>query len=324
MQGVKQKKLIHRVHAVGVSLFIFTFAVYSNYINMAEKENGKKKKETLLSRLKTRYRLILYRHSSFEEIWYKNITKLGVISYGLFFIVLYTLFITALIMFTPINRLLPAYRDSELQQRIINNAIRADSLEYEIRMRDQYIDNIKRIISGKAPKNYQSNPDSVRNYNNINFAESNQDSALRQELEQDVQLSEEANQFSMGQSLGNLDLFSPVNGMVINAFNSQEAHYGVDIVSEKDEPVLSVLDGTVISADWTLQTGYVIRVQHKNDLISCYKHNSVLFKEVGDQVNSGETIAIIGNTGEFSTGPHLHFELWYQGEAVNPENYVTF
>lgn len=286
---------------------------------MAEKKENK-----LLDRLRMRYRILIYRSQTYDEVWHKNTSKLSIISYFVFFLLVYTLLVMALVMFTPLNRLLPAYRDSELQQQIIDNSIRADSLEYELHVRDQYLKNIKQIISGEVPDNYQAGLDSSSAYEEINFTENTQDSLLRKELENDVQASARRNGGDINRSLRNVHMYTPVNGMVVNSFDASKAHYGIDIVSEVDESVLAVLDGTVISADWTLETGYVIRVQHKNDLISGYKHNSVLLKDAGDQVRAGETIAIIGNTGEITTGPHLHFELWYKGKAVNPENFVTF
>ena len=112
--------------------------------------------------------------------------------------------------------------------------------------------------------------------------------------------------------------------MVTNSFNIKENHFGVDIVAKKGESIKCVYDGVVVISNWTPETGYVIGVQHANGVFSIYKHNSILFKEVGEYVSSGEVIAIIGNSGEFSSGPHLHFELWYKGISVNPENYISF
>lgn len=118
--------------------------------------------------------------------------------------------------------------------------------------------------------------------------------------------------------------FSPIKGIVTEKFQPLSSHYGVDIASKKDEAIKSCLDGTVIMSSWTSETGYVIAIQHNNNLISLYKHNSILLKKIGGFVRAGEAIAIVGNTGEISSGPHLHFELWYNGSAVNPEEYINF
>ena len=118
--------------------------------------------------------------------------------------------------------------------------------------------------------------------------------------------------------------YVPVTGIITNPFNAENEHYGVDIVAPADEPILASLKGTVILSTWTLGTGNIIQIQHENDIITVYKHNSMLLKKSGDFVKAGEPIAVIGNSGELSTGPHLHFELWYKGIPVNPEKYIKF
>jgi murein DD-endopeptidase MepM/ murein hydrolase activator NlpD len=148
------------------------------------------------------------------------------------------------------------------------------------------------------------------------------DSMFRQEFEEtDMSL------INPSGSYGELDdvfLFAPISGLVSAPYNMSDAHFGVDIVAKKNEPVKCVADGTVIMASWTQDSGYVIAVQHRNDLISVYKHNAELLKKVGNFVNAGDIISIIGNTGDLTDGPHLHFELWYNGNSVNPEEFVTF
>jgi murein DD-endopeptidase MepM/ murein hydrolase activator NlpD len=124
--------------------------------------------------------------------------------------------------------------------------------------------------------------------------------------------------------LGNSNLFTPLKGLVTNGFNLNEAHYGVDIVAKENEVIKAAQNGTVIFAEWTAETGNVIIIQHDNKFISAYKHNSALLKQQGEEVKSGEPIAIIGNSGVLSSGPHLHFELWYDGFPVNPESYILF
>ena len=112
--------------------------------------------------------------------------------------------------------------------------------------------------------------------------------------------------------------------MVTHSFNMAEGHYGVDVVAKENEFIKAALDGTVVFAGWTAGDGYVIELQHSNNLMSIYKHNSDLTKNVGDHVKAGEPIAIIGNTGETSSSTHMHFELWYNGTPVNPQDYVLF
>ena len=124
--------------------------------------------------------------------------------------------------------------------------------------------------------------------------------------------------------INKLHFYCPLRGAVTNRFDASGNHYGVDIVSNLNEPILSILDGTVVFSGWTLEAGYIIGIQHRNNLISIYKHNSQLLKEMGNRVRAGEAIAIIGNTGEYTTGPHLHFELWHNGKPLNPNDYIVF
>ena len=124
--------------------------------------------------------------------------------------------------------------------------------------------------------------------------------------------------------LSKLHFFQPIEGVVTSDFDAELGHYGVDIAAAKDAPIASTLNGTVILSSWTLQTGYVLAIQHTNSLISFYKHNSVLFKKVGNFVSSGEVVAIVGSSGEQTSGPHLHFELWHNGSPVNPRDHIVF
>jgi murein DD-endopeptidase MepM/ murein hydrolase activator NlpD len=117
---------------------------------------------------------------------------------------------------------------------------------------------------------------------------------------------------------------SPTSGLIINRFNPGQNHFGVDMVTEADQPVVAISNGTVTFANWTVDTGYVIQIQHDNNFLSLYKHNAELLKSVGDYVTTGEAIAIVGNSGELTTGPHLHFELWQNGAPLNPEAYILF
>ncbi len=126
------------------------------------------------------------------------------------------------------------------------------------------------------------------------------------------------------ESLKSRAFFTPIQGLITDKFNREEQHFGVDLVANPNEPIKAVLNGTVIMADWTSDNGYIIAIQHKDDLLSIYKHNSALLKKVGDYVRYGEVISIIGNTGKLSHGPHLHFELWYNGYPIDPEEAILF
>jgi murein DD-endopeptidase MepM/ murein hydrolase activator NlpD len=159
----------------------------------------------------------------------------------------------------------------------------------------------------------------------ISFLRSSNDSLLRQQVEAEEQFrlsALEDNQVS--KNLYDLHFFTPVNGIVTRSFNPGEGHFGIDLVAEPNEVVKAALDGTVTMSTWTLETGYVIQVQHDFELITVYKHNATLFKSVGQKVMAGDAIAIVGNSGELTTGPHLHFELWHDRVPLNPAEYIAF
>ena len=149
------------------------------------------------------------------------------------------------------------------------------------------------------------------------------DSQFREEFEKgglEFQLTDNR----LSEELQDFFLFKPVDGIVSEHFDPQIDHLAIDIVAKQDEPVKAVADGTVIFASWTQDSGYVIAIQHRGNLISMYKHNSDLLKNVGNFVTAGEVVSIIGNTGELTSGPHLHFELWYNGNPINPEELIRF
>ncbi len=283
------------------------------------------KKKKKLSRLRRTYRLVILNDQTFEERWSYRLTGLNVLTAISGFALLLIFIGIMLISFTPLKRLLPEYPDAEFHEQMINNALRLDSIEIELAVRDQYIRNLQHILTGDSRTKVDDVPDTVELYSNLDLEPSKDDSALRKRVELEQQASILGNQIKHSSTgIEQLTFYPPVKGMVSNKFNYQEGHYGIDIVTEKLSTIHAALDGTVISSSWSLETGYTLQIQHAHDLISVYKHNESLLKQQGDLITAGETIAFVGNTGEFSTGPHLHFELWYKGLPVNPENFIDF
>jgi murein DD-endopeptidase MepM/ murein hydrolase activator NlpD len=287
-----------------------------------------KPKRKLTQRLRDKYRLIIYNDNSFEEVGYvrlKGFNLLWIIG-ALGFILISLVFI--LIAYTSVRELIPGYPDSRMRREMVLNALRLDSLEHEMQLRDKYFSNINNIISGREPVDYDiKNVDSLKT-KNIKFTRSDNDSILRKQVEDEEQynISEPTNSKDAKPTynLSQIHFFTPLRGVITSSFNSATNHYGTDIVAGPNEVIKSVLDGTVIMATWTLETGYVIQIQHDNNLVSVYKHNAELLKRAGNRVVAGDAIAIVGNSGELTTGPHLHFELWYNGRPVNPEDYIVF
>lgn len=286
----------------------------------------KKKKRKLLNKLTNKYRLVMLNDSTFEEVGYLRLSRLNTISIGGTLIILSIALVYVTIAYTPIRELIPGYPNAEMRNNIVQNAIMLDSLKEELRYRDQFFLNLNQIISGQAPEDYlNAEDDSIVDYPDLSFRRSSSDSLLRQEVDLDTKLRVPVTESPQTYTkLEKMQFFTPVRGVITNSFNSLNSHFGTDIVATPNEVVKATLDGTVILANWTLETGYVIQLQHNNNLISVYKHNAELLKKVGARVKAGDAIAIIGNSGELTTGPHLHFELWQNGIAINPETYIVF
>jgi len=266
------------------------------------------------------------RDTTFEEVWFMRLSRINVISViaTAFFIV--AALVVVLIVYTPVKELIPGYPSPEVALDIRMNAIKVDSLEYQLFLKDQFIDNIKTILAGDEPKNYSSEQVEVpAKAGNIQDIRSADDSLLRLQVES----AQRNNLFQPGagvipQSLSQIYFFPPLKGLIFSKFDYPHGHYGVDIAAAEGQNVMAVLDGTVTLADFTSNSGYTIQIQHDHNLISVYKHNKELFRHQGERVRAGEVIATVGNSGELTTGSHLHFELWYQGRPLNPLNYISF
>lgn len=217
--------------------------------------------------------------------------------------------VIAFIVFTPVKRLIPGYGDITDNKKFIELSKKVELLESEIAAYDVYTHGLKNLLTGGVHTSSVDKIDSVAALKNI-----------RPELVNPSDMTES----SRAKELNFLRFATPVSGSISARFQPSIRHYGIDIVSAKDTPVKSILDGVVISAEQSVAGGNTVYVQHQKNLVSVYRHNSVLLVKTGDIVRSGQAIAIIGNSGEMSTGPHLHFEMWYDGKYVNPENYVTF
>jgi murein DD-endopeptidase MepM/ murein hydrolase activator NlpD len=283
-----------------------------------------KKEKKFAKKLLHKYRLVILNEDTFEERFAIKLTRLNVfviVALSSILLILGTIF---LIAFTSLREYIPGYSSTALKQKATELNYKADSLQQVIDMNQQYFESIKRVLTGDV-KMVEFNKDSIieaANYENqtMDLIPSREDSLLRNLVDKE----DKYNIFETGIPSSNLVLFPPVNGTISENYNVEEKHFATDIVVTKNTPVKATADGTIIFAEWTADTGYVVIIEHSNDLISVYKHNASLTKQQGDLVKSGEVIAIAGNTGEFTTGPHLHFELWSRGYPVNPTNFIDF
>lgn len=287
---------------------------------MAKKKNKEKK---LAKKLLHKYRLVVLNEDTFEEKFAFKLTRLNVfVTVGVSMLVLIIL-TTLLIAFTPLREYIPGYSSAKLNHQATQLVLKTDSLQQVIHKQNQYFKSISNVLSGKiSVENF--NKDSILNTNE-NIAEvtlnpSKEDSLLREQVEQE----DKYNVIDAAVDRTDFKLFPPVKGQISEAYNAEENHFAVDIVTAKNTPVKATAEGTVVFSEWTAETGYVIIIEHRYGLISVYKHNSSLAKEQGELVKKGEVIGMVGSTGELSTGPHLHFELWSNGRPVNPTDFLEF
>ncbi|MFN8239328.1 MAG: M23 family metallopeptidase [Bacteroidales bacterium] len=273
-----------------------------------------------------KFRFTISNETTFEELWRIVLTR-----YNAFLLISSLILFTfaafwALIAYTNLREFIPGYPDVSMKRNIYMSAIRLDSLEKELMIRDKFFANMNDIISGRKPASIISPRDTLKSAGSNRVSPSPEDQTLRNQVEKDEKfnLSVGARQPEVT-SLASLHFFPPVKGIVSGKFDVARKHFGTDVVTKSNSAVFAALDGTVIFTGWTMETGYVIGIQHINNIVTIYKHNSALLKETGDLVKAGEEISIVGDSGElYTSGPHLHFEIWYKGSALDPEKHVFF
>ena len=284
-----------------------------------------RKTKSFWHRIRFKYKLSFINEGTLEEVWSFRLSKLSAfVTLALF--ACFLIAVTALIIITtPIRNYLPGYLDVEVRKEIVENALRADSLERMVAIHELYLSNVEGILSGTLPLDSIRQIDSLAtNDENYEIPRSPSEEAFVKEFAEEEKYNLTVLADPEKVPTDGVFFYKPVNGTVSAHYEAAIRHYGVDLVAKERESVLATLDGTVVYAGFDSNQGNVIQLQHKNGFISVYKHNALLLKEVGDIVQAGEAIALVGNTGKLSTGPHLHFELWYKGNPVNPEEYIAF
>ena len=284
-------------------------------------------KRTFSNWLTNRYLLIVRNEEDFSE------KRTIIFNYGRLILLLAFIFILSMTLsILSVNTVLkqwfdPRYAEMEANRQVLNLTMMLDSLQHEVQVKNNYIQNVMYILEGQNLDSLSSSNKvlSTSTLGDINLspALSPLDSQFRAEYESSDLGLVSLNFNRSEDELRELVFFTPLEGIITNNFDPKEDHFGIDIVSQENEPIKALADGIVIMASWTLDGGYVLVIQHSGNLISIYKHNSELLKSVGNFVESGEIVSIIGNTGELTSGPHLHFELWFKEQAVNPEDYVN-
>ena len=284
-----------------------------------------KKKNSFWNRWRFKYRFVILNSENFEERLSFNISRLNVFLLSCITITLLMGGTALVIAFSPLREYIPGYTSTNIRRQMVTLNQLSDSLNTELINRERYLQNIKNIIEGRdIDTNTSSSWKRMSAQEEITVDRTPEDSLLREQVEAEEKFNFFGTTNMDNQSVENLLFFVPVKGLVTQSFNIEDEHYGVDVVTKENELIKSTLSGVVVFSSWTSETGNVIAVQHENNLLSIYKHNSVLLKDQGERVVAGEAIAIIGNSGKWSSGPHLHFELWYNNSPVNPEQYILF
>ena len=284
-----------------------------------------KKNKSFLKRWRFRYRFVILNSESFEEYLSFNISKLNLfvlLCVAIAFLMVSTVVVIA---YSPLKEYIPGYTTTEIRRQVVALNLLSDSLNNELSNQEIYLENIKNIIEGRdVDTSIKTLMFSNITQDSVAFDKTPEDSMLRVQVESEEKFNFFEYNDVNSQNIEKMLFFTPVNGLITQSYNFDEKHYGVDVVTKEKELIKSVLSGIVVFASWTFETGHVIVIQHENNLLSVYKHNSVLLKEQGESIEAGEAVAIIGNSGKWSTGPHLHFELWYNNNPVDPEQYILF
>ena len=273
----------------------------------------------------SKFRFALIDDKSHKHLFVIRFTRLSLTATILSALIILCALIFSVVAFTPVKTFIPGYPDAHSKRAAIQNAIKVDSLENEIFRWEMYSENLRRVLSGEPIVNLDSLSVSIRNQSNKQIQEAKlmrQDSLLRQVVKEEEQFGISA-RTQRDLPIEGVLFFTPLKGAISQGYD-KHIHPSVDITAPAGSVVKAVLDGTVISADWSNDTGYTMYIQHVGDIISVYKHNERLLKAAGDKVTAGSPVAVIGNTGELTTGTHLHFELWHKGNTVDPTKYINF
>ena len=282
----------------------------------------KNKRKAFWRNFKFKYKLTITNENTLEEVVGIHVSKLNGVSVLLLTVTIIFLIAATIIAFTPLRNYLPGYMNSEVREQVVNNALRADSLQKALERHRLYVMNIQDILRGEVKVDTVHSIDSLMVARSEELMErTRQEEEFRKQYEE----KERYNLTAANEAIASGIIFHrPTRGMISSVFDANQRHYGIDIAARPDESVLATLDGTVILSTYTAETGYVIQIQHGQNWVSVYKHCGSLLRKEGDTVKAGEAIALVGNTGEKTTGPHLHFELWNKGRAVDPSIYIVF
>ncbi|MCP3933538.1 MAG: M23 family metallopeptidase [Bacteroidetes bacterium] len=293
-------------------------------------DQKKEEKEKWIDRMQHTYRLTIMNNETFEEVGSYRLTLLNVYIALSTIIVVVAAAVILLMAFTPLRQYIPGYGDINTHEEILLLNRELEVMETELNKHRNYTEKFRKLLVGEVDTTQPViNEEIIENDSDFYISRINEDEQLRREVElEDIgnvaKRGRTMNFTAKDQALEYLYFTPPLTGEISAGFMQDTKHYGVDILSPKNTAIKAAQDGYVFLSDWTLETGNTIGIQHTNNTVTFYKHNSALLKEAGSFVKAGEAIAIIGNTGTLSDGPHLHFELWHRGKPVDPTEYINF
>ena len=283
-----------------------------------------RKRDKLKKIFQNPYRIVIFNDLNLHIIKQIRFNARTFVMAFVFAVIFIIVGVTVLIAFTPLREYIPGYPTGKMRKMLIQNVLVVDSLDLEIQRRDRYFNDFRAMLAGETPNDTSARRGTNTRPDQVQFKKFDHDSVFKDELAQEqTNLGINSGSVARGGVAGLL-FFPPLNGMVTGKHDVSNGHFGVDIVGKLNSRISAALDGTVVFAGWTMDTGYVIYIQHEQNLITVYRHNAELLKIQGDKVRAGEAIAIMGNSGKETTGPHLHFEMWLKGVSVNPEDYIKF
>ena len=288
------------------------------------RQKPRPKDKKLIRKLRNKYRLVLMNDTTFDERFSAFLTPLNVISGIAAVFIVIAVIIVSLIVFTPLKEYIPGYSDSQMRINAANAALMADSLQQKQESYERYFANLQNVLTGNVGNDSVTlqQPES-QSYKNLSFKRSEADSLLRTTIEEQEQYALSSSR-QVAASMPGVYFFTPIRGLVTSSYNHASGHFGVDVAAPKGHAIKAVLDGTIVFSGFTADGGNVVYIQHANNIVSVYKHLSALLHKTGDHVKAGNTIGIIGNSGEYTDGPHLHFELWFNGRPMDPQEFIAF
>lgn len=288
-------------------------------------EDKKKEKGLFKEKLTRKYRLVILNEDSFEERISFKVNRLNILIFGGVFSILLIALTSVIIAYSPLKEYIPGYSSTALKQRATNLVYKSDSLQRVLNINNAYLESVRKVLTGQIDTFPAFNKEEILNNKPVIIDDKSLNPSISDSLfREQIELQDRYTLFNEATKSTKVVFFAPVVGSVTQRFSIKEKHYAIDIALKSGTPVKSAADGTVIFAEWTVETGYVIIIEHTNGFLSVYKHNATVLRKQGDLVTSGEVIATVGNTGELTTGPHLHFELWNDGYPIDPSQFIDF